>query len=159
MIKRIGGLFAIALLVVQPLAAADRGDPEKAAEYYAKAMEFLDDRDRWYDAAVLLERAAREMDPAAQRASATMRFAGHVFAQAKRWSDAQEALEEAGDLALARGDLNDAAASLVQAAHVAAARGRADDVEALTERVRRFTASPLLSAGQKSRLLRLVAPA
>lgn len=159
MIKRIGGLLAIALLAAQPLVAADRTDPEKAAEYYAKAMKLIDDKDRWYDAAVLLERAAREMDPATARASATMRFAGHVFAQAERWSDAQEALEEAGDLALARGDLNDAAASLVQAAHVAAARGRAGDVEELTERVRRFTASPLLSASQKSRLLRLVAPA
>ncbi len=157
MIKRIVGMLAIALLFGQPLAADQPGvDPEKAAKYYAEAMEYLDKPDRWYDAAVLLRRAAEELDPASEEASRTMQFAGRVFAQAKSFDRAQSALEEAGELALARGDLSHAARAFVEAAHVAAARGRAADVGALADRVRLISASPLLSAAEKSRLQDLV---
>ncbi|HUG00386.1 MAG TPA: hypothetical protein VML95_00845 [Longimicrobiales bacterium] len=156
MIKRIGWMLAIALLVGQPLAADDPGDPEKAARYRAQAMDYLDRPDRWYDAAVLLKRAAEELDPATEEASRTMLFAGRVFAQAKSYPKAQSALEAAGELALARGDLSHAARAFVEAAHVASVRGRSSEVGELAERVRLITASPLLSAAEKSRLQGLV---
>lgn len=157
MIKRIVGALAIALLVGQPLSADQpAADPEKAARYYAEAMDYLDEPDRWYDAAVLLRRASEEMDSVTEEAFRAMLFAGRVFAQAKSYGRSQEALETAGELALARGDLSRAARAFVEAAHVAAVRGRNAEVGELAERVRLITASPLLSTAEKNRLQELV---
>ncbi|MEN8375972.1 MAG: hypothetical protein ABFS34_11030 [Gemmatimonadota bacterium] len=152
-------MMVVALLSGQALSAETQPDPERAAKYYAQAMEYLDQKDRWYDAAVLLKKAAKEMDQASEEASRTLRFAGHVFSQVKSYSRAQSALEDAGELALARGDLSEAATSFVEAAHVAVARGRRADVEDLVDRVRLITASPLLSEAEKGRLRHLVAAA
>ena len=153
MIRRFGWIAAAVSLAAQPLAADGTADPETAARLHAEAMTLVDEPTRWYDAAVLLERSAAELEVSDPRATETMRFAGHVFAQAGRYDRAQATLEAAGDLALARGDLAAAAHAFVQSAHAAALRGSADDARRLGWRVALIAESPLLSADEKSSVL------
>lgn len=152
-------IAAVVSLAAQPLAGDVTADPETAARLHAEAMTLVDDPARWYDAALLLERSAGELDVANPRAVETMRFAGHVFAQAGRYDRARAALEAAGDLALARGDLTGAAHSFIQAAHAAVEGDSPADARRLAWRATLIAESPVLSAAEKDRIRGLVAAA
>lgn len=156
MIRRIGMIAVVASLAAQPLSGYVTADPETAARLHAEAMTLVDDPERWYDAALLLERSAEELDVSEPRAAETMRFAGHVFAQAGRYDRARAALEAAGDLALARGDLAGAAHAFVQAAHAAVEGGSPGDARRVAWRATLIAESPVLSAAEKDRIRGLV---
>lgn len=159
MIRRIGMIAAVASLAAQPLSANVTVDPETAARLHAEAMTLVDDPARWFDAALLLQRSAEELDVADPHAAETMRFAGHAFAQAGRYDHARAALEAAGDLALARGDLAGAAHAFIQAAHSAVEGGSPADARRLAWRATLIAESPVLSAAEKDRIRGLVAAA
>ncbi|HSM35895.1 MAG TPA: hypothetical protein VK837_05790 [Longimicrobiales bacterium] len=143
------GLMALTLVALAsaPASASDsdpRSDPERAQQLHAQAISLLDSPHRWAEAASLLRRSAENLSEDDPAASATMRFAGRVYAQAGDLGKARRAFASAAELALARGDLVDAAYAYIDAAHAASEQGDSSEAVELAEKARRLTASPLL---------------
>lgn len=106
----------------------------------------------WRDAATLERRAAQRRgdDP---RAVAAWSRAAWLYAAGGRLGLARRMMQQSAEQAERGGDVERAAAAYIDAALIAEAERRSDLVTEMLRRMRRVTASPLLSAERRERIL------
>jgi hypothetical protein len=150
-------LGAMAICLVLPAAARADGSPgpdrERAKLLRAKAEALFDQPVEWRRAAKLLEESAglRSADDA--EAYDCLIYAGRIRAALGDFGVATRLLSRAGEHALARGAVPQAAQAFVDAAFSAKAALNSTEAAELLEKARLLTGSPMLSVGEKTRLL------
>lgn len=131
-------IFPLMLSVEEP---ADT----RVLEMEAEAIRLETDKDRWDDAADLYRQAARLRDAGTLEAARNYVKAGRLAYYAGEHRTAMFDLRNAGENAVAAGDVVTAARAYLDAAWIAVELEQGELARDLTLRASRLTASPLLS--------------
>ena len=124
---------------------------EAAAERVGNTMEFFDEAARYWEAAASLRpegdcQAVQDM----VNASRLKFYLGNK-------GKAQSLLQDAGEIAIAYGDVGTAARVFLDAAWIARTRGQATVVQNLLSKAQKLAQSPLLEESQRDALLARIA--
>ena len=121
----------------------------RAAELRAQATALFPDRSRYPRAAELLQQASA-LTPVEDPARADdLRVAANLLYYTGEVSEAQDAMVQAAEAALARGDIDVAANCFIDAGWLAAARHGNREARELAYRALHLTASPFLTNDQR----------
>lgn len=133
------------------------GRNEQADSLDARATALYHDPRRFEDAARLHTAAARLRPVGDERAVESLIRAGRLFAHARSYDAARQALRAAADAALQRGDVVSAAHLNIDVALVAQLEGDVARVSESVQRAETLLASPLLNDAQRARVQRRIA--
>ncbi|MEX2528824.1 MAG: hypothetical protein WEA09_14430 [Gemmatimonadota bacterium] len=158
------GVVALTLMlaggaVAPPPAAAMQGpmgteseqpDEARAQELEAQAQELMTERTSWKDAARALRQAAQLREEGDPQAVSNLMTGARLAFYTGDDRGALSDLKQAGDRALAMGDVNTAAHAYLDAAWIGMQLSRPEVVTEYTHRADLLTRSPLLSADHRA---------
>ncbi len=133
-------------------------EAERAEAFEARAERMLESADRTGQAAALLRRAADLRDESDPRKLENLVMAYRAYHHAGQIDRASRAAEEAGGLALRRGEVMTAGTALADAAELAAMGGNAERAAQLAEQARLVATSSMLAEAQRRAILDRVSP-
>ena len=134
-------------------AAAQQSRQSQVAEVHARALELQQNQGTLVAAAHLYQREAAlrgDDDPQCVKA---LRVAAHLLYYARHRDEARQVMEEAGDIALAEGDVTEAARNFVLTAWMAQNDHRPEESRRLAHRAEMLAASPLLATHESAAIL------
>jgi hypothetical protein len=154
-LKRAAPLAAALLLsalTAGSLLAQSRQATEGPEALEARAEAYLGDMEKWDDAAELYRRAAELRGPADLVSVANLKSAARLEFYQGSETRAQRDLEDAGEQALAMGDVVAAANAFVDAAWIAGTAGRGQEARTLAHRAQLLIHSPLITQADRSEI-------
>jgi hypothetical protein len=164
MLRRTGSNGALILIVTLVMAApivAQDSETDSPRDARANALQdsaaaLHDQPIRYSDAARMYRESAALRSWSDARAVEALASAAHLYNYANRLSDARRMMEQAGQRALARGDVVRASQANLDAAFFALKQGKSVEVDRLGLAAIRLADSPLITAEQRELILKRV---